>query len=857
MAIQNVGVKLKVTASGFNTQLAKIKSTMASVTGKVNSGFGSWYNSVRKTNQQVVNLNKDLNRSGTLFKGFGKSFGGMGMLTGAASLWGMSSALQGSIKSAMDMVETINLFNVSLGETSDEAYIAVKRMSDLTGLDLTNLQNAVGTYALLAQSMGMSSEQAEKLSINTTKMAVDFSSLTNIPIQQVMADLKSGLVGQSETVYKYGIDVTEAGIKAEAMRQGITKSVRSMSQGEKMALRAATMVGVLNKKLSDGGTISGDFARTIEQPANQARILTERLTTLGRSIGSIFIPMLTVVLPYLNAFVIVLIEMANAIATFFGYVDPNKTKKKSDGIKTIGDDADDTADSIDKMAKAAKDSTMPFDELNQISKASGGGNKGGEDTGSIIDQIDIGTVTDIFDKIKTKANQLAKDLKKIFIDVYNKLKEMFGPLVSQIWEGMLWVYNNILVPIGTWLKNDVAPKFLDLLGAAANFLADALEALEPFGKWLYDEFLVPIGKWVGREVVETILALTDAFTGLSDWIKNNKGATKILEILAAIAFFATPFGQMVLFMKIFTTLAKASEDFGDKARIALTNFGKFFSDFVTVTIPAKITELVNWFKGLPNRIAYHIGFIIGKIIRFGFDLGLWIKNDLPLVIDKIIAWFKGLPKRAYDELMKINDKMASWLVNIITWVDKKLPLLIDDFMSWFTNIPKNFGTAITKIGKDIINGIFNGMANIGEKVKGWSESFLQGIKDGLGIKSPSKIMRKEVGVNIGLGLIQGLNDTRGKIVGTALGISGEMSDALNGVSSVGGYSSYTADVGVNATMDIKTAVFDAVSAAVATIDMSGQVINNVTTLDGEVIYKNQQKVSQARGYSFGMGDFTR
>ena len=107
---------------------------------------------------------------------------------------------------------------------------------------------------LLARSMGMSTKQAKTLSTTTAQLSTDLASLTNIPINQVMQDLRSGLIGQTETVYKYGMDLTEASLKTEAFRLGITKSVREMTQGEKMALRYSLM-------LKQSGLAHGDFAK--------------------------------------------------------------------------------------------------------------------------------------------------------------------------------------------------------------------------------------------------------------------------------------------------------------------------------------------------------------------------------------------------------------------------------------------------------------------------------------------------------------------------------------------------------------------------------------------------------------------
>ena len=59
-------------------------------------------------------------------------------------------------------------------------------MHDAFGFDVTNLRTAVGTFGLLAGSMGMTGKQSEVLSTNTAKLAYDLSSLTNVPIAQTM-----------------------------------------------------------------------------------------------------------------------------------------------------------------------------------------------------------------------------------------------------------------------------------------------------------------------------------------------------------------------------------------------------------------------------------------------------------------------------------------------------------------------------------------------------------------------------------------------------------------------------------------------------------------------------------------------
>ncbi|MDE5600747.1 MAG: hypothetical protein K2I60_03935, partial [Oscillospiraceae bacterium] len=63
------------------------------------------------------------------------------------------------------------------------------------------------------------------------------------------------------------------------------------------------------------------------------------------------------------------------------------------------------------------------------------------------------------------------------------------------------------------------------------------------------------------------------------------------------------------------------------------------------------------------------------------------------------------------------------------------------------------------IGNNIVQGIWNGISNaigwITSKVKEFAQNILKGIKDALGIHSPSKVFEEQVGKNMALGVGEG------------------------------------------------------------------------------------------------------
>lgn len=399
----NLDIKTKYSSSGYNDAQKKIRGMRNALGG----------------------IGKDANRASATLRGVSSATGAMKAVAGIATYVGLTRAVKSSIVASMEAIETQNLFNVALGDMAKVSDEAVQSMSQLYGLDPTNLRDAVGTYALLANTMGFTTQQSEVLSRNMTRLALDLGSLTNVPFEQVLGDLRSGLVGQSETVYKYGLDVTEAGLKAEAMAEGISKSVRNMSQGEKMALRYNAMIRQTAK-------VQGDFANTIQSPANQLRILQSRMVTLGRSIGNIFLPILSTVLPYLNALTIVLTKVANAIAKFFGYSDEKFAQNSGTGLSSAGIDAEDTSDSIDNATKSAKKfknvlggideiNTLNFDSGDSSSGAGAGAGAGG---GSILDSIGLLDPYKIFGEYDDVANGIADRL----IGKFQRLNEIIGSI---------------------------------------------------------------------------------------------------------------------------------------------------------------------------------------------------------------------------------------------------------------------------------------------------------------------------------------------------------------------------------------------------------------------------------------------
>ena len=69
---------------------------------------------------------------------------------------------------------------------------------------------------------------------------------------------------------------------------------------------------------------------------------------------------------------------------------------------------------------------------------------------------------------------------------------------------------------------------------------------------------------------------------------------------------------------------------------------------------------------------------------------------------------------------------------------------------------------IADVGKNLVQGLWNGINNAKDwvlgKIKGFGKSILNGIKSFFGIHSPSTVFKDEIGSNLALGIGEGFED---------------------------------------------------------------------------------------------------
>lgn len=324
-------------------------------------------------------------------------------------------------------IENLNLFTASMGKYAESAREYAETVGEVMGIDPGEWMRNQGVFMTITKGFGVASDRAYTMSKNLTQLGYDLSSFFNIPFEDAMQKLQSGISGELEPLRRLGYDLSQARLKAVALSLGINKSFNDMTQAEKAQLRYYTIM----KQVT---VAQGDMARTLEAPSNQLRILQAQVTQCARALGNIFIPALNAVLPYAIALMKVLRSVADSIALFFGFTLPEVDYS---GLGEVGDSVGDIGEGLEDATKAAKklkNAVLGIDELNIISPndANGGGAGGGTVGGFDFELPEYDFLGDALSK---RADEIQKWMERIL------------PLIAEIGAGLAaWAIADSLIP---------------------------------------------------------------------------------------------------------------------------------------------------------------------------------------------------------------------------------------------------------------------------------------------------------------------------------------------------------------------------------------------------------------------------
>lgn len=231
-------------------------------------------------------LEKDLRKAERALQATAQKFTTIGQNLTLGVTAPVLAAGAAAFKMASDYEESLNKVRVAFGSSSSSVEEFSKTAIDSIGLAEQSALDMAALFGDMATSMGLTRPAAAEMSTSLVQLAGDLSSFKNINIEEVTTALAGVFTGETESLKRLGIVMTEANVQAYALEKGIKKKLNTMSQAEKVALRYEYVLNATKNA-------QGDFARTSDGAANQMRVVSQAVKDLGADFGKILLPVIT------------------------------------------------------------------------------------------------------------------------------------------------------------------------------------------------------------------------------------------------------------------------------------------------------------------------------------------------------------------------------------------------------------------------------------------------------------------------------------------------------------------------------------------------------------------------------------
>ncbi len=171
-----------------------------------------------------------------------------------------------------------------------------------------------------------------------------------------------------------------------------------------------------------------------------------------------------------------------------------------------------------------------------------------------------------------------------------------------------------------------------------------------------------------------------------------------------------------------------------------------------------IDGAIEFFKELPGKIGEFLKNVIVSIIQWALEMREKARNAAKDFFDNIVEFFKELPGKIWESL-------TNTIKNVIAFgleLREKARNAASDMFHNIVDTIKELPSKMLEIGKNLVEGLWNGIKNMGQwikdKITGFADGVIGGFKSVFGISSPSKVMRDSVGRYLAEGLGEGFMD---------------------------------------------------------------------------------------------------
>lgn len=365
---------------------------------------------------------------------------------------------------------------------------------------------------------------------------------------QSLENSKNGMEDKANSIK----NIRDASEKASKSIRKMGDSAKKSSGGFKVGLKTMlkyvfgvqSLIALINKLRSamvEGLKNLAQFNDGVNPTNTALSNLKSALTQLKNSFAVAFAPILTVIEPILTRLISLLSTAMNYVGQFFAALTGASTFTKA--IK-VQENYAKSLNGTAAAAKKAKGSLASIDELNNQSKQD---NSGAGGTVSPNDMFEVAPIESkiagLASKLKSILDPIKESLQNWFknidfqplIDSFEKLKTAIEPLTDNIGKVLLWLLENVLEPLGSFVIEDALPAFFNLLASAVEACNKAFEVISPYLNEIWNEVFAPFAAFLGETFVGILNDVSQFFSDMGDmFVEKSEEIGTIFEFLKTV-----------------------------------------------------------------------------------------------------------------------------------------------------------------------------------------------------------------------------------------------------------------------------------------------------------------------------------
>jgi hypothetical protein len=238
---------------------------------------------------------KGLRQANAQFAKLQTSIGSLGRnfaIAGTAIVAG-TALLGKAVQSASNFEAEFEGVNQVFGDAAKSVQAFAEQAAQSAGLSATEALRASKTFGLFATGAGLGTQEAAKFSTTMVQLAGDLGSFNDVPTDEALAAIQSGLMGQAEPLRKFGVFLDDATLKNALFEATGEKVTGTLTTQQKM-------MAAYNAILGQTTIQQGDYIKYQDTLGNQLKTVSKEFQNLSTDIGLMLIPAITDAMPQIK-----------------------------------------------------------------------------------------------------------------------------------------------------------------------------------------------------------------------------------------------------------------------------------------------------------------------------------------------------------------------------------------------------------------------------------------------------------------------------------------------------------------------------------------------------------------------------